>query len=123
MDTGSRIKLFRKRAGLSQEMLAKKVGYTDRSSISKIESGETELTDSKILLFAKALGVSVTDILGMTDPDEKEKPATQSSGSGLNIDVSKASPEQVELIQRILNYSDDQVSAFLSIARQLKGGL
>ena len=70
MDTGSRIKAFRKRAGLSQELLAQKVGYTDRSSISKIEKGETELTDSKFVLFAQALGVSVTDILGLTEPVE-----------------------------------------------------
>lgn len=70
MDTGTRIKIFRKRVGLSQEALAKLTGYTDRSSIARVEKGEIDISESKIKLFAAALGVSVTDILGLTEPME-----------------------------------------------------
>lgn len=38
------IKRLRKEAKMSQEELAKRVGYTDRSSIAKIENGEVDLS-------------------------------------------------------------------------------
>lgn len=69
MDTGSRIKAFRKRLKMSQEELAKLTGY-ERSSISHIEKGEFDLSESRLLLFASALGVTITDLLGYTDPPE-----------------------------------------------------
>ena len=70
MDTGARIKAFRKRLKMSQEELARKTGYTDRSSIARIEKGEFDLSETKLLLMAEALGVSITDILGYTEPPE-----------------------------------------------------
>ena len=39
-------------------------GYTDRSSIGKIEKGEVDIPQSKIILFAKALGVSASELMG-----------------------------------------------------------
>ena len=47
---------------MTQEELAVKAGYTDRSSISKIEKGEVDLTQSKINLIAKALDISPTEL-------------------------------------------------------------
>ena len=49
------IKLRRKELNLSQGELAKLTGYTDRTSISKIESGKVDLPQSKIRIFAEAL--------------------------------------------------------------------
>ena len=63
----SRIKTLREEKKLSQQELAKKVGYNDRSMIAKIESGKVDLTQSKIQLFANALGTSVSFLLGFTD--------------------------------------------------------
>ena len=51
----SNIKRLREEKGLSQDALAKLTGYTDRSSITKIEKGLVDLQQSKIELFAKAL--------------------------------------------------------------------
>ena len=50
--------------GMSQEDLAKKTDYTSRSSIAKIEKGEVDLPQSKILLFAKALNIPAGDLMG-----------------------------------------------------------
>ena len=50
------IKRLREEKGLSQDALARLTGYTDRSSITKIEKGQVDLQQSKIELFAKALG-------------------------------------------------------------------
>lgn len=62
-----RIKDLRLKAGLSQEELASKTGYTDRSSIAKIEKGEVDLSHGKIMAFAKALGVSPAYLMGWQD--------------------------------------------------------
>ena len=57
----SNIKRLREERGLSQDALAKLTGYTDRSSITKIEKGLVDLQQSKIELFAKALGTTAKD--------------------------------------------------------------
>lgn len=66
MTTGERIKALRKGLKMSQDELAKRTGYTDRSSVAKIESGAAELSESKIKAFAEALGVTPAELLGMT---------------------------------------------------------
>ena len=52
---------------MSQDELARRTGYTDRSSIAKIEAGKIDLTESKIILFANVFGVSPSYIMGLTD--------------------------------------------------------
>lgn len=64
------IKRLREENGLSQEALAKLTGYTDRSSITKIEKGQIDLQQSKIELFAKALGTTSRELVGWDDADE-----------------------------------------------------
>lgn len=68
MTTGEKIKMLRKAAKMSQDELAKLTGYTDRSSIAKIEADKSELTESKIKLFAKALNTTPAVILGLQEP-------------------------------------------------------
>nr|DAE53208.1 MAG TPA: helix-turn-helix domain protein [Caudoviricetes sp.] len=61
------IKRLREEKGMSQDALAKLTGYTDRSSITKIEKGQVDLQQSKIELFAKALGTTPGDLMGWTE--------------------------------------------------------
>lgn len=58
------IKTLRKAAKLTQEELASRTGYTDRSSIARIERGEIDLPQSKIKQFAAALGVTPGHLMG-----------------------------------------------------------
>lgn len=53
-----RIKRLRHEKGLSQDELAKMTGYSSRSTVNKIESGLIDISQKKILAFAKALGVT-----------------------------------------------------------------
>ncbi len=76
MKTSDNIKAFRKQLGLSQEELALRVGYTDRSSIAKIEAGMVDLSQSKIAAFAEALGVSPARLMGIgSDVDDRPLPS------------------------------------------------
>lgn len=58
MSIGDRIKERRIELGITQEDLAKKMGYKSRSSINKIELGINDIPQSKIVKFAQILRVS-----------------------------------------------------------------
>lgn len=68
---GSRIRQRRDELGLSQDELAKKLGYKSRSSINKIELDQRNLTQSKIKAIADALDITPAYIMGWDDLDEK----------------------------------------------------
>lgn len=53
--------------GLTQAELAKKVGYSDKSMIAKIESGIVDITRNKIMQFADALGTTPAYLMGWED--------------------------------------------------------
>lgn len=53
-----RIRDLRLIRGMSQQELAEKAGYKDRSAINLIENGKRNITESRIMAIAKALGVT-----------------------------------------------------------------
>ena len=61
------IKALREKLELSQEELARQVGYKDRTSIAKIEAGKIDIPQSKIYAFAKALHVSPEELMGLNN--------------------------------------------------------
>ena len=61
------IKKFRKAANMSQSELAERLGYSTRSTISRIENGEIDLSQSKIRQIASIFGVTVGDLMGYAD--------------------------------------------------------
>lgn len=63
------IKKYRLERNLSQTELAKLIGYTDRSSIAKIEKGSVDLPQSKIKMFADVFGVSPSKLMGNENED------------------------------------------------------
>ena len=67
------IKHRRKELGMTQTDLAKKLGYTDKSMISKIENGSIDLPQSKIISFAEALNISPSDLMGWEEPSPANK--------------------------------------------------
>lgn len=72
---GERIRTRRKELRLNQTQLAEITGYRDKTAISRIESGENDLTQSKIMLFANALQTSPSYIMGwVDDPSPKSAP-------------------------------------------------
>ena len=59
---GENLKRLRVSRGLSQDELAKLVGYTNRSSINKIEIGRSGIPANKVNELARVLGVSPLDL-------------------------------------------------------------
>lgn len=60
----------RKELKMTQTQLAELVGYTDKTMISKIESGSVDLGQTKIMAIAKALRTTPKELMGWTDPLE-----------------------------------------------------
>lgn len=76
-NVGKNIAAARKRAGMTQEELASRVGYKTKSAINKIEAGLRDLPQKKIAAFANALGVTPGHLMGWD-----EKPAEELQGMG-----------------------------------------
>ncbi len=60
---GLRIRERRLFLGLSQDQLAKKMGYRSRSTIAKIEAGENDISQTKMQVFAEVLQCSVAYLI------------------------------------------------------------
>ena len=71
---GDRIRQRRTELGWTMEELAKKMGYSAKSTISLIENGRRDITQSKVVEFAKVLGVSIAYLMEWDEsPDATEE--------------------------------------------------
>ena len=71
---GENILLMRKQLGLTQEELAKRMGYKSKSTINKIELGINDIPQSKIVQFAEVLGTTPAHLMGWNKEDLKNPP-------------------------------------------------
>lgn len=89
-----------------------------RGSLTDLKMGRISgLHPETLRKIADYFGVTIDELYGHPN---KQKTATD-NGDGLP-DLSSASEKQRELIQRILNYSDEQVSAFLLLTQSPQDG-
>ena len=83
---------------MSQDDVARAMGYKDRSMITKIESGKVDISQKKIIAFANVLGTTPGYLMGWTDetpPPEPDRPKNDDIRlliRGLN----KLSPAEIE---------------------------
>lgn len=71
---GKRIRYYREMLKMTQEEVARKVGYDNanpRSTISKIERGKSDIPQSKVRLFADAFGITVSELVNI-DAEPKQ---------------------------------------------------
>lgn len=66
-ELGKKIKQRREELGLSQDELARMLGYKHKSSINKIELGAADVPRAKVPAFAKALGMTAIEFSGWTE--------------------------------------------------------
>lgn len=75
---GNRIKGRRLELGLTLDELASRVGYSDKSTLSRVENGKTDIPLKKLDKIAQILDVTPTYLVGIAAEDIPE---------GLNKDV------------------------------------
>lgn len=100
-----RIKQRRLELNMSQEDLAKKTGYKTKSAISRIESGQRDLTQSQIELFSKALDTTPSYLMGWENEKSKNDIL---SDERILIPFSKLNDEGKE---KAISYAQDLVDS------------
>lgn len=69
-EIGHRIKARREQLQMTQEELAKKIGYKSKTTITKIENGTNDIVQSKVCDFAKALNTTPAYLMGWEDLEQ-----------------------------------------------------
>jgi len=101
-----RIRKLRMEKGLSQDDLARLLGYKDRSMITKIEGGKVDISQKKIVAFANALGTTPRYLMD-GDPVEEELEDVSSDQQILFRLAKNAKPEAIRAAVAVLKSMED----------------
>lgn len=115
---GDRIKERRECLKMSQDDLAKKLGYKSRSSINKIERDASGLPQSKIVAIANALNTTPAYIMGW----ESDKPETSKKIDATTDVLIRMETDKLysELVLTLYKMDDDRLSAVKAMLDSLK---
>ena len=69
-----RIKYLREKQNMSQQELALRVGYKDKSAVSKVERGDRDINQTMVKKYAEALHTTPAFLMGW---EEKENPPAE----------------------------------------------
>ena len=112
--------MLRESLNMSQQELAEKVGFKTASAVNKIELGLRDINQTKIIAFAKALGVTPGYLLEDSGIDINKK------GKGVSIPVLGyvRAGIPIEAVEEILDYeeiSDEMARTGEHFALKIKG--
>ena len=115
---GDRIKERREFLKMSQDDLAKKLGYKSRSSINKIERDASGLPQSKIVAIAKALNTTPAYIMGWdSDKSETSKKIDAATDVLIRMETDKL---YCELVMLLYKMDTDRLLAVKAMLDSLK---
>lgn len=100
-----RIRDLRIERNMSQDDLAKAMGYSDRSMITKIEGGKVDISQKKIVAFAEALGTTPRYLMD-GDPVEEE--------------IESASEDQKVLFRLAKNAKPEAIRAAVAVLKSME---
>ena len=110
---GERIRKIRIELGMTQEELATRMGYSSKSTITKIEQGIRDVPQNKIAKFAEALGTTPAVLMGWVDEETgKKNDVLANIVMQMRKDdellsmvetLSKLTPEKREAVKSVLN--------------------
>lgn len=125
MTLGEKVKIRREQIGMTQEELAKKMGYKSKSSITKIEKGERDLPQSKIKQIADCLGTSPSYLMGWQREEPKiDMDVLQKAVEmALEASIEKNEPGRIDVIaDKIAMLSDEDLDRLEAIIDAWIGG-
>jgi len=97
---GKRIRIAREAKELSQEKLAKKIGYDSSSALSLIEIGARGISLERLSLLADELGYDINYFLGEEESIPKNLAAAFRSAKDLDEEAQKQILTFVDYIKR-----------------------
>ena len=108
MTLGERIKKLRLESGLTQEELAKEIGYSTKTSISKIENDVLDINQSTIVALARALKTTPSVLMGWTETEKKPP-------------LKLPNADEQELLTIYRNVNQDGQDYIMQTARMVEG--
>ena len=112
------IKKKRKALGLTQEELAKRLGYADKSMISKVEAGKIDLSISMIENFAKELNTTAPELMGWEDTIEYLSMRTHDFSNEVKIVYPK---QGQKILDAVKDATPDEINQAIAYINFLKG--
>lgn len=104
---GDNILQKRKDLGMTQEELAKRMGYKSKSTINKIEMGINDVPQSKIVRFAEVLRTTPAYLMGWKDDAKKDE----------SPDVLKLTEGEAALLELFRQIPEDAQKMYLEVLR------
>ncbi|WP_064580853.1 helix-turn-helix domain-containing protein [Streptobacillus moniliformis] len=99
-DFGNKIRNTRIYLGLTQEELAKKIGYKTKGSITRLENGERDLPIDKLKLLAKALNTTPEYLLGWDTIKEDKKMLNG------KYDISMLDELEIKKVEKFMSFNE-----------------
>lgn len=111
MEIGEKIKKRRMELGMSQRELARRMGYSDNSTLARIEQGKVDVYQNKIVQFSEVLGVSVAYLMDWEEEQKKNdiqadiilKMRTDSDFMSVVETLYKLDKDKLQSINQMLN--------------------
>lgn len=98
------IKKYRQQFGMTQTELAHKLGYADKSMISRIENGKVDLPQSQIQKFADVFGISASTLMG-EDGLQDSFPISHEGKMRVPILGHVAAGVPIEMLDNVIGYT------------------
>lgn len=93
MEIGEKIKQRRLEIGMSQRELARKMGYSDNSTLNRIEKGTVDVSQAKIVQFAKVLNCSIAYLMDWEEDKEIATDKNLTDGEKLLLELFHKVPD------------------------------
>lgn len=127
MNIRDRIRNRRLALNMTQEELAKKLGYKSKGSITKIESGYQNLTQPKIEAMAKALDTSPAYLMGWEDMTQTTNTGNHNTTTNITNNYDACSSCSVmngksnyeHAINAMMRLDNEEVQSIISFAESL----
>lgn len=112
-EIGAKIKARREDLKMSQRALAEKMGYSNHSTVARIENGLVDIPQSRIVQFSEVLGVSTSYLMGWEKVQKNNDAIT-------DIIIKMRTDEDFMLLVRDLSLlSEDKLTAVKSMVSAL----
>jgi transcriptional regulator with XRE-family HTH domain len=100
---------------MTQQELAQKLGYKSTSTIAKIESGENDIPQAKLVAFAEALNTTPADLMGF----KNVKPVQGDLANTVTCTISKDKPQLEKMIKKLDKLDEKDLNRVLSVMKPL----
>lgn len=104
---------------MTQQELANKMGYKSTSTIAKIESGENDIPQAKIIAFANALSTTPAALMGINTKNLEEEERLNEPDDTVTVTIGKNKPQLEKLIRLLDSLNEKNLNRVVALNNQL----